>query len=277
MTLPGLAAVDLSGGSDRWKVLVVDDEPNVRFLLEKLMQREGHDVCAAASGMEAMAELKQCGYDLLLTDKNIPSGFGGSELAKAARAAQPDICIVMVTGYASKESANQLMGVVDDYVVKPFQMKPLVQRLRDVMARRRALTARRKLAEEVSQPRQGEQERPRVLLIESEPSERALLARLLGELGLTVAVGAGPGDMSNSPEPDALVINARVCSAELDRAVWRRQARRGAFPVVILSDGDSLDASIRAVSLGASGRVVRPTDEADIRSVLARALATLRQ
>lgn len=274
---PPLSPAPLSdnSGPDRWKVLVVDDEPNVRLLLQKMMERAGHEVRAVGSGTEALGELQRSAYDLLLTDKNIPGGPAGTDVAKAARAFHPDICIVMVTGYASKESANQLLGVVDDYVVKPFQMRPLLDRLKDVMTRRRGLAATRKIIAEISPGlRQVETRRRRVLLIEPEPGERARLMRILDGLGFSVSVGTGPADVAGPPEPDALIIHTGACSPELDRAVWRRQGKRGGFPVVILSDGESLDASIHAVALGASGRLVRPAEESEVAMVLTRALST---
>lgn len=260
-----MPALSLTASPDRWRILVVDDEPSVRLLLKKLFSRE-HDVATASTGDEAMEMLRNGDYDLLLTDKNLP-GPGGVEIAKFARTRLPNACIVLITGYASHESAEQLIGVVDDYVTKPFHIQPMRERLQDLMARRRSLAA--KGSAPLSALPSAEQ---RVLVLEPEGLERDRIAEALTRLGHEVLTGESVAEFLGQPELRGVVVSTALCSHELYREIWRRQARSSVFGVVVTSDGESLDGSMAALSLGADGRLIFPSEPAAVEQVLNRVL-----
>ncbi len=253
-----------SAAQDRWKILVVDDEPSVRLLLKKLFSRE-HDVATASTGDEAMAMLRDGTFDLLLTDKNLP-GPGGVEISRYARSRLPNACIVLITGYASHESAEQLIGVVDDYVTKPFHIQPMRERLSDLMARRRQLAVRGEAPPKVAAPTDT------VLVLESDGPERSQIADALSRLGHQVVTGESVTEFIGQPELRGLVVSSKLCSHELYREVWRRQARSSDFGVVVTSEGESLDGSMAALSLGADGRLIYPTEGPMVEQVLSQVL-----
>lgn len=256
-------------GAERWRILIVDDEPSVRLLLKKLFSRE-HEVTTAAAGDEAIELLRVNDYDLILTDKNLP-GAGGVEIARFARGRLPDACVVLITGYASQESADQLIGLVDDYIPKPFHIQPMRERLRDLMARRRRLASR-------PEPQQAPAAaHKKVLVLEPDPAERSRLEETLARLGHQVVASADAESLTAHADLQAVVVSTRLCSHELYREIWRRQARSTDFNVVVTSEGESLDGSMAALSLGAEGRLVYPAEPAMIEEVLARALGTPRQ
>lgn len=110
-------------------LLVVDDEPRVRFTLSELLRRQGHHVAEAADGHEALSLIERHPYDVLVLDLKMP-GPNGIEVAQRARAAQPDVGIVLFTGAGSLETALDAMKVpVLDYVLKTSNPHEVVHRI----------------------------------------------------------------------------------------------------------------------------------------------------
>ncbi|MHC4472009.1 MAG: sigma-54-dependent transcriptional regulator, partial [Planctomycetota bacterium] len=114
------------------RVLVVDDEPKIRQLLQRLLEREGYRVSTAGDGAAALEEILRERPALVITDLKMP-GMDGVELLKRARSIDPDLPVVLITAYASMETAVEaLREGVDDYITKPFsinEMKKVVGRI----------------------------------------------------------------------------------------------------------------------------------------------------
>ena len=108
------------------KILIVDDEQFVRDLLEKVLRRRGHEVVSASDAGQALAALESAEFDLLLTDVVMP-GMDGFDLLRRVKSAYPDIKVIVLTGYARKQSISDfLLYGADDYLSKPFQVHELV-------------------------------------------------------------------------------------------------------------------------------------------------------
>jgi response regulator RpfG family c-di-GMP phosphodiesterase len=107
--------------SGRPRVLVVDDEPEIRNLLCELLG-EGYDCTTAASAEEALAELDAAEFDLVISDIQM-SGMSGLEMIPRVLSKSPDTVVVMVSGMQTIESAVGAMRVgAFDYVIKPFDL-----------------------------------------------------------------------------------------------------------------------------------------------------------
>jgi len=105
------------------RILVVDDERNIRRVLQALLQAGGHEVDAAADGDEARAMLRrsEAGYDVVLTDLRMP-GCDGMQLLRWIRAAQPDTPTVMLTAHGTVDIAVEAMREgAFDFITKPFE------------------------------------------------------------------------------------------------------------------------------------------------------------
>ena len=119
------------------RILVVDDEAGMRALLQTLLENEGYVVEAAASGEDAAQMLRARDYEVLVTDLKMP-GIDGLELVEQARRAQPDVAVVLVTGYATVENTvSALRHGVDDYLTKPFDIQDLRQTVARTLRNRR--------------------------------------------------------------------------------------------------------------------------------------------
>ena len=134
-------------------VLVVDDEADVRELLVEYFKTKNFDVSAAADGRAAQAAIQRepARYGLVLTDLQLP-GLDGLGVLRTVKQANPSAYVVIVTGYASLDSAIQAVRLgAYDYLTKPFslgQIDVVLQRIRD----RVALEAEnRRLSRQVSQ------------------------------------------------------------------------------------------------------------------------------
>jgi len=107
------------------KVLVVDDEESVVVTIKAILQLDGYDVATSTSGMQARKMVREVEYDLVLTDLRLEDG-DGLDVLKAVRESYPETVTIMLTGYASLESAIQaLRAGAYDYLVKPSEVEEL--------------------------------------------------------------------------------------------------------------------------------------------------------
>lgn len=116
-------------------ILVVDDDPEVRRVVRRGLEREGFEVTEAADGNAALGLVEDLEVDVAVLDRQMP-GLSGLELIGELRRRVPSIHIIMLTGAAAE--ADRVLGLVtgaDDYMVKPFSARELVARV--VAARRR--------------------------------------------------------------------------------------------------------------------------------------------
>lgn len=107
---------------NQMKILVVDDEPGICHLIEELLKREGYQVDISFSGTDALEMIKKYNYQMLITDLKMP-GIDGLELIQKAKEQNPEIMAIMVTGYATVDTAMQsLRHGVDGFITKPFNI-----------------------------------------------------------------------------------------------------------------------------------------------------------
>ena len=105
------------------RVLVVDDEPDLRTLYELTLLREGHHVEAAGSLAEARERLASGAFDVVITDMRLPDGLGLELLRDLATTQRKERCI-MITAYGSAENAVEALKCgAFDYLTKPVDLK----------------------------------------------------------------------------------------------------------------------------------------------------------
>jgi DNA-binding response OmpR family regulator len=124
-------------------ILVVEDEARLRFFLRELLTREGHEVVTVESGESALIFLEDTEFDLALIDLKL-RGMGGLEFLAALRRRAPDTVAIMLTGYASLETAVEaLRHGACDYLFKPCKSDELCRSVGHALARRQELLRRR--------------------------------------------------------------------------------------------------------------------------------------
>ena len=118
------------------RILVVDDEEGMRDFLSILLQKEGYMVKTAKSGEEALFILEQERFDLVITDLRMPK-ITGLDVLHRIKEKDPEIGVVMITAYASTETAVDAMkGGAFDYIAKPFDVEEMKEVVKEALKRR---------------------------------------------------------------------------------------------------------------------------------------------
>jgi len=116
------------------RILVVDDDPQIRRAMRTTLTARGYEVADARTGEEALENLRSGAYDLVLLDMNMP-GMGGIETCRRIRSAS-DIAIIMLTvSNSEKDKVEALDAGADDYITKPFSTPELLARIRATLRR----------------------------------------------------------------------------------------------------------------------------------------------
>lgn len=118
------------------KVLVVDDEPDVRVVCQRGLSQLGYEVIEANSGSEAVVIARNTRFDLLLLDFRMP-GMDGLETFRAIKTLQPDVLGVMMTAFAAVDNAVQAVNLgLSGFVLKPFQLQQLQHAVQEALNKR---------------------------------------------------------------------------------------------------------------------------------------------
>ncbi len=116
------------------KILTVDDEPDVRRLIEIKLKKAGFDVITAADGEEGVAKAKAENPDLILMDVMMPKMDGFTAVEKIKTEMNPAPLVMMLTAKGTEDDVMQgLIGGADDYITKPFAPRELIARVKVVL------------------------------------------------------------------------------------------------------------------------------------------------
>jgi len=132
------------------KILVVDDEPPLREILQRgLTQMGGFSVEVAQNGLEAIEKVEKDIFDLILTDLMMPE-MDGMELLKMIKGTRPEMPVIMMTAYGSIDTAVEAMKIgANDYITKPVDLRDLLLRISKVHMENLLLQENRLLRMEV--------------------------------------------------------------------------------------------------------------------------------
>jgi two-component system, NtrC family, response regulator HydG len=121
------------------RLLFVDDEPTIRVTLSLILRRYGFSVMVAAKVEQAVYEIRNHQFDLLLCDLNIERERDGFEVIRAMRETNPGCVIIVLTGHPDDDSETEGIQLdIDDYLVKPASADALVALLAEKLAARDA-------------------------------------------------------------------------------------------------------------------------------------------
>ena len=131
------------------RVLIVDDEENIRLVLRTLLRRHGYEVEAAASGEEALPLVDSFGPDVVLADVRMPK-MGGLDLLATLKAKGHDATVIVMSAYGNVDQAIEAMKAgAYDYIQKPFKNDEVVLALKKAEERETLRRENRALREEI--------------------------------------------------------------------------------------------------------------------------------
>jgi two-component system, OmpR family, KDP operon response regulator KdpE len=116
------------------KVLVIDDDPQIRRVMRSTLTAHGYQVNDARSGEEGLQELRNSSYDLVLLDMNMP-GIGGMEACRLIRSGSDAAIIMLTVNNTERQKVDALDAGADDYITKPFSTPELLARIRASLRR----------------------------------------------------------------------------------------------------------------------------------------------
>ncbi|MFN2267856.1 MAG: response regulator, partial [Desulfonatronovibrio sp.] len=123
----------LQGGTE--KILVVDDEEDIRELTFEALANYGYSVLEASSGEDAIDiyNKNMQSIDMVILDLNMP-GIGGKECLKKLREFDPDVRVLIASGYsATGQGRESLKAGAKDYIAKPYQLTNLLNKVREIL------------------------------------------------------------------------------------------------------------------------------------------------
>ncbi|MGE5175767.1 MAG: ATP-binding protein [Hyphomicrobiales bacterium] len=136
-----------AGGKAR--ILVVDDEEQVVQIFRDLLTQQGYEVVSSDDGDDAIQKVTTGRFDLVLTDINLP-GVDGLEVVRAAKAADKDTVVILITGYASTTTAiDALRQGAYDYITKPFDLWETAKAIERGLESRNLILENRRLIEQL--------------------------------------------------------------------------------------------------------------------------------
>ncbi|MDA9101042.1 response regulator [Omnitrophica bacterium] len=122
----------------RGTILIVDDEPNVVWFISKVCQPRGFATLTAASGLDALKMVQECGkkIDLVLLDLRMP-GMGGLEVLESIRRHHPELPVIILTALHDKKAECEKLGI-EAFMKKPYSLEDLYEKIEQVVDRKTA-------------------------------------------------------------------------------------------------------------------------------------------
>jgi DNA-binding NtrC family response regulator len=218
-------------------VLVIDDEEVMREILETLLAREGYDVRVAASGAEGLEMARAMPFDAAIVDIMMP-GLDGFATLDELRRIDEDLAVVIITAYASVESAISAMKAgAFDYITKPFKNDQVLVVVRNALERRRLVHENRNLRQNIQERYHkfgniiGKSPKMRQvfdLIIQAAPSRSTILIAGESGTGKELVARAIHANSSRAERPFVTVSSASLPPEMFDSALFGHV--KGAFP-----------------------------------------------
>ncbi|OGP15013.1 MAG: hypothetical protein A2052_04890 [Deltaproteobacteria bacterium GWA2_54_12] len=134
---------------EKFKILITDDDMDLRELLTEAIKNWGYEVSVARDGDEALRKLRMERFDIVITDLMMP-GMDGLALLQKIKDLDKEILVIIITGYATIETAvKAIESGAYDYIAKPFRLDELMIVIKNACERLRLVLQNRALLEEL--------------------------------------------------------------------------------------------------------------------------------
>ena len=272
------------------KILVVDDEEQIRTVLAEMLTLEGYQVIQAEDGETALGIADLEHPDLVLLDVRMP-GMDGFEVAKRLKTdiKTRHIPIVMIT--ALTDTADRVRGLdagADDFLSKPVNDIALFARVRsltrlkvmmDELRVRRATTGQLDITNEAPPDTEDDARNGRILLVESEELLAEKLTEYLSAAGHDISratTAAEALECSREQEMDIIIVSLHLAGEDGLRlcSQYRSQDETRHVPILLTLDEGDLEQLAKGLDLGVTDYLIRPIDQNEL---LARTRTQIRR
>jgi DNA-binding NtrC family response regulator len=261
------------------RILLVDDERTVLTMLAMALDDPTWAIEAVATPAEALDRLELGRYDLLITDKNLP-GMSGVELIRVVRARDRQMPVILITGYASLESAIETLNLgITAYLEKPFpDIRELRRVVREALERRaQALALEAPFA--AAAPRPKPARALKVLVGSPRAAVRETIAGLLSG-GVDAVSVAGTAEELRAAvagdAPDVVILDGAQGGEDLAALAAALGGDRGRALVVVADQGLALLTVVRLIRLEVRALIDVAPDHPTFAARLAHTLERLR-
>jgi DNA-binding response OmpR family regulator len=246
------------------RVLIVDDEEELRSLLTEFLQGQGLDVIQAANGLEALLQVKRARPGAVILDITMPR-LGGLDALKRIRAFDPSITVIILTGFVDDALRRQALALgARSVFAKPVALAELWRALGEADAAPHVPTEHQEPSP-WSPPSVGPATAPiaRVLVIDDDAGLREALGEFLSTQGYATRLAVdGVGGMAAVMEdtPDVVLLDVEMPGLNGVAALNAIRAMAPDLKVIMVSGTTDTDLSKRALAAGAFDYVTKPID-----------------
>jgi DNA-binding response OmpR family regulator len=269
--------------ADGDRILVVDDEAAICHLIVRILASDGHVAEAVGSAEEALPKVANNAFDLYILDKNLP-GKNGIALAAEVRAIDRAAGILILTGFASRDSALDALHIgVDGYVEKPVKRDVLAARVNEALAgasRRRSLSDRLSSARAAARSALDHLDKPGALgivLAHADPDKATQLATRLSARGAveTVTDLATLEARLSGAMPDLVLADTEL--GDITPTLRQAHDRHPELAIVVTGQAPSLRQVQALIFAGVRAVIEQPLTANGLHEQLVRELDALRK
>jgi two-component system, chemotaxis family, CheB/CheR fusion protein len=272
---PKIAAVNADAVSRKGAILIVEDDPEVRSLLELVLNEVGHHITIAADGSAALALMAGGAVqpDLLLTDYNLPGGVSGLQLAsKLRQSLQRDIPVIILTGDISTETLREIALQKCVQLNKPVKLTELTQVIQRLLSQSQAVESN--LVQRAACVNTDPND-PVIFVVDDDAHIRESIRSLLEHDGQTVEDYATCEAFLEAYRPgrDAcLLIDAYLPGMSGLELLQRLHGSGDRLPAIMITGNSDVEMAVHAMKAGALDFIEKPVAAAELLASVARAL-----
>ncbi len=253
------------------RVLVVEDEPDLRQLIEMLLGKAGHQVATAATFDEAVAAVTGASEapDLLIADYNLPNGRNGIELARALVQQHRPLRVIILTGDISASTRRLISEAGFIQMNKPVSVLDLETQVQALLNE-----------PEPARP-SGQPVHAQVIVVDDDLNFCETLCQLLQADGVPAtsfasgeAFLAAMPALANSAEPVCVLIDAYLGGMNGFEVLEAMRAADSPCPAIMITGNGDVSMAVQAMKAGAVDFIEKPVDVPSLRAAIALALAT---
>lgn len=235
--------------TEKAKVLVVDDDHKIRELMTDTLSALGYTTFGAKDGKEALSFLKTQKMDLVIADIRMPQ-LDGISLLKTIKNQQPDLPVLIITGYDFNYAMDQALdGGADGFLAKPFRIGKIEELIKSVLGIKTPSEEKAKVLSK------------KILVVENDPTLRKMLLETLSSLDYQ-PMGAENGEEAlnrmDQEKFDLVITDIRMPRMDGITLVKNLREKKSKIPVIVVTGYPKAYPAEKILQVGADGYLAKP-------------------